>query len=141
MATTPDTPPNLDHSAIRRLLHAHAPVNNKAFPSIDLPTALHTQAKLTSQQSSIPAHIKSQGERIYKDWQKILEPMPNQPGSYVITDDILRGLIAHTGILASMQAILESASGLLKHAETADLEHLVPPSVAEQKDADQPTAT
>lgn len=140
MPKTPDTPPNLDHGEIRRLLSAHVASNNEPFPSIDLPTALHVQAHLSAQQSSIPRHIKSQGERIYKDWRSVLEPLPDKPGAYVITDDLLRGLIAHTGILASMQAVLENATASLKREEERLVENTTDSLFEEEDTTSEPLA-
>ena len=124
---TPDTPPSIDRSEVQRLINAHVPATDEKFPKIDMKTALAAQAALVKQRSAIPKYIRSQGEEIFEQWRKVLEPIPGHPGKYVITDDLLRGLIARAGITAGMLSLLASSAAKLRQNEISEIEQLLTP--------------
>ena len=125
---TPNTPPNLDKEEVKRLINAHAPATDERFPKVDLKTSLAAQAALVKQKSFIPTHIRDQGEEIFEQWRKVLEPIPGHPGKYVISDDLLRGLIARAGITAGMLALLASGAAKLRQQEITEIEQLLTPA-------------
>lgn len=131
----PDIPPDIDRNEIRRLINAHAPATDERFPKIDMKTALAAQVALVKQKSAIPKYIRDQGEDVFEQWRKVLEPIPGHPGKYVITDDLLRGLIARAGITAGMLALLASGAARLRQLEISEIEQLlVPETEAEATD-------
>lgn len=124
---TPNTPPYLDREEVPRLINALTPATDDRFPKVDLKISLAAQAALVKQHSCIPTFIRNQGEEIFEQWRNVLEPIPGHPGKYVISDDLLRGLIARSGITASMLALLASGAAKLRQQEVADVEQLLTP--------------
>lgn len=114
-----------------RLINALVPATDDRFPKVDLKTSLAAQAALVKQHSTIPNFIRDQGEAIYEQWRKVLEPVPGHPGKYVISDDLLRGLIARAGITAGMLALLASGAAQLRQQEVAEVEQLLSPAADE----------
>ena len=136
MQTPPNTPPDLDGEKVKRLINALVPATDERFPNVDLKTSLAAQAALVKQHSSIPAFIRDQGEEVFEQWRKVLEPIPDHPGKYVISDDLLRGLIARAGITAAMSALLVSGAANLRQQEIADVEQLLTPAADENTTGD-----
>lgn len=124
---TPYTPPNLGKDEVPRLIDALTPATDDRFPTVDLKISLAAQAALVKQHSAIPTHIRKQGEDIFEQWRKVLEPVPGHPGKYVISDDLLRGLIARAGITAGMLALLASGAAKLRQQELTEIEQLLSP--------------
>lgn len=125
---TPNPTPNLDRDEVTRLINAHTPATDERFPKVDLKTSLAAQAALVQQHSTIPKFIRDQGEEIFEQWRKVLEPIPGHPGKYVISDDLLRGLIARAGITSGMLAMLASGAATLRQREISDIEQLLAPA-------------
>ena len=146
--TSPNTPPDLDREEVTRLINAHVPATDDRFPKVDLKTSLAAQAALVKQHSIIPKIIRDQGEEIFNQWRQVLEPIPGHPGKYVISDDLLRGLIARAGITSSMLALLASGAATLRQQEISDIEQLLSPAAdtiaaddaPEEHIADEPLA-
>ena len=121
---TPDTPPDIAREDVDRFINAHPAAADEGFPDIGLRTALAAQRALAAQGSTIPERVRSQGEDIFEQWRRALEPIPGHADAFVITTDLLRGLIARAGIMASTLALLMSGAASLRETEVTELEQL-----------------
>jgi hypothetical protein len=107
-------PPKLSREAIRKRIGALPATSGGLFGPVTQRAALAAFFDLESRGSSVPEHVKKHESAIYAEIITKLEPIPGHKDSYVITPEMLRGLIKRAGHTAAAQAMLE-IGGSLQH--------------------------
>jgi hypothetical protein len=104
--------PKLSREEIRRRIDALPPRDGADCGPVTQRAALAAFFDLESRGSTIPDHIKLHEDSVYDEIITKLEAIPGH-NSYVITPELLRGIIRRVGHTTSAQAMLEVGGGLL----------------------------
>jgi len=126
MSAKPERSSKLSREAIRKRIGALPSEGGDQFGPVTQKAALAAFFDLESHGSTIPEHIKKHEAAIYDEILSKLEAIPGHPGHYVITAELLRGIIKRIGHTASAQATLEVGGNLLrkKHRQHHELAYL-----------------